>query len=344
MRSTNGKTRVHSGIHVVPKRGKAGIRWYCYAWRGGPCIHKQDGPRPVIGPEMMALAVEARQGIEITSDRFDTVIDDYRASPEFERLADSTKRDYRLWLDRASGRFGKAPLAAFTDPRMRGEIIDWRNQWAHKPRTADKASVMLATVLAWAVENGRLAVNVAAGIKQLNKASRAEMIWEDCHWQAVEAEKDFPAHVMLALRLASLTGLRLGDLVRLDWGQVGPRAIIIEKTRKRGGRAVIPILPELRTLLDGIEKKTGPVLVNSRGTAWTESGLETVWQRRKPEGFNLRIHDLRGTFATRLIMAGFTDDQAALVMGWTAKRVAGIRARYVDEERVIIDLAEKMKA
>ena len=56
-------------------------------------------------------------------------------------------------------------------------------------------------------------------------------------WKAVEAEKDFPAHVMTALRLASLTGLRLSDLVRLQWSDVSDKAVIVAKTRKRGGRA-----------------------------------------------------------------------------------------------------------
>ncbi|WP_343033268.1 tyrosine-type recombinase/integrase [Altericroceibacterium indicum] len=144
--------------------------------------------------------------------------------------------------------------------------------------------------------------------------------------------------------IASLTGLRLGDLIRLDWSNVGEKAIIIEKTRKRGGRAVIPIYTELRKWLDQREKREGAVLLNSRQKPWTESGLETVWQRRKPDGFDRTIHDLRGTFATFLALKGLTDEKIAKIIGWTAKRVCEIRARYVDEARVIIDLAERLSA
>lgn len=158
------------------------------------------------------------------------------------------------------------------------------------------------------------------------------------------AEKDFPAHLMRALRMASLTGLRLGDLVRLEWSQVGKQTIIVEKTRKRGGRAIIPIVPELRALLDDIGGESGPVLLNSRGKRWTESGLETVWQRRKPAGFDRRIHDLRGTYATLLASKGLTDDEIARVIGWTAKEVSAIRARYVDEARVVVSMMERMSA
>ena len=160
----------------------------------------------------------------------------------------------------------------------------------------------------------------------------------------MRAEKEFPTHIMDALVFASLTGLRLGDLVRLDWAQVGEQAIIVEKTRKRGGRAVIPMYTELRQWLDARTVKTGPVLLNSRKKAWTESGLETVWQRRKPKGFDRTIHDLRGTFVTFLALKGLTDEEIARVVGWTAKRVAQIRARYVDEARTIITLAGRLSA
>ena len=43
-------------------------------------------------------------------------------------------------------------------------------------------------------------------------------------------------------------------------------------------------------------------------------------------------------------MAGLTDDQTAMIMGWTSQRVATIPVRYVNTERVIIDHTEKLRA
>lgn len=332
-----------TGLHVVSKQLKTGTRHYVYAWRGGPCIHKCDGSPPVITQDILNAQMRARNEGRSTDD-IDALIADYEASPDYARRRKSTKKDYRLWLTRISQRFGNTPLEAFEDRRMRGDVIAWRNGWAGQPRTADKASVMMSTLLNWAVENGRLSVNVAAKIKHLHHADRSQEIWEDRHWKAVEAEKDFPPHLMRALRLACLTGLRLGDLVRLEWSQVTAQTIIVEKTRKRGGRAIIPIVPELCELLDSIGRKDGHVLLNSRGAGWTESGLETVWQRRKPEGFDRRIHDLRGTYVTFLATKGLTDDEIARAVGWGAKEVAAIRARYVDESRVVVSLVERLSA
>lgn len=332
-------------LHIVRKRLKSGSRWYVYAWRGGPQIHQCDGAPPVITQDIFNAQMRAKNeaGGRDTDD-IDALIADYEASPEYTDRRKSTKKDYRLWLTRISERFGDTPLAAFEDRRIRGDIITWRNNWAGQPRTADKASVMMSTILNWAVENGRLSVNVAAKIKQLHHADKSQEIWEERHWKAVEAVKDFPAHVMRVLRLACLTGLRLGDLVHLDWSQVGPQTIIVEKTRKRGGRAIIPIVPELRALLDSIGGSEGRVLLNSRGTGWTESGLETVWQRKKPKDFDRTIHDIRGTYVTFLAMKGLTDDEIARVIGWTAKKIGEIRARYVDEARVVVSMVERLSA
>lgn len=361
-----------TGVHVVRKRNKTtGIdTWHVYAWRGGPSIHKCSGARPVIGPELlsMALAEQAKatgRGGRVES--LDDVIDEYRASPEFSRLAASTQRDYRLWLDRVSAKFGRAPAAAFNDQRMRREVIDWRDEWAHQPRSADKASVTMATLLGWAMERAIVTINVAARIPQLHSVNKADQVWEARHWEAVKSAKDdkgepaIKPHLMDVLRLDHLTGLRLGDLVDLQWEQVGPKAIVIEHTKKRKGRAVIPIVPELAALLNELEAKiprdkdaegkrtgpqrrTGPVLRNSRGEGWTASGVESVWQKVKPAGFDRVLHDLRGTYATFLATKGLTDQEIARIIGWTAQRIGEIRARYVDEERVIISLIDRLSA
>lgn len=338
-----------TGLHVVSKKTRAGVKWYVYAFRGGPCVLTMVGAKPVIGPELLAKALAEREGRHGRHEgTLEKVISDYRASPEFERLGAKTKLDYRLWLDRISERFGDAYLGAFEDRRMRGVILQWRDTWAKQPRTADKASFMMGALLGWAVERGVLSINVASGIKKLHDVNKADQIWEEHHWKAMEAIDDdgkpiCPAHIMDAIKLASLTGLRLGDLVELDWSHVGDQAIIFV-TAKRKGRAVIPILPETRKHLEAREWRTGPVLRNLSSEAWTESGLGGSFRKHRPKGFGRTFHDLRGTYATFLAVKGLTDEQIARILGWTAKRVGEVRARYVDEARVIVSLVERLSA
>jgi integrase len=140
-----------------------------------------------------------------------------------------------------------------------------------------------------------------------------------------------------------MTGLRMGDLLGLDWAHVGPQAIIV-RTSKRKVRAAIPMHRELKAFLDGIDNREGTILRNSRGGAWSTSGFKSSWGSAMPKGFDRRFHDLRGTCATWLAVKGLTDNEIATVLGWKASRVSEIRARYVDEARTVISMSERLNA
>jgi hypothetical protein len=72
----------------------------------------------------------------------------YRASPDYAKLADSTRKTWSPWLDRISEHFGDLRIAQFDRPeKIRPVIRRWRNQWADKPRTADFGMQVLSRVL-----------------------------------------------------------------------------------------------------------------------------------------------------------------------------------------------------
>jgi integrase len=329
-------TSISTGLHIVRKRLKHGVRNYVYAWRGGPCILVQDGPRPAITQALIAKAYAARPQA-VPRNTFDRVIDAYRASPDFAAKKPNTQREYRHRLDQISERFGKVPLRFFNGDQIRGKILEWRDEMADTPRAADRAVGMLSTLLNWARDRTEIRHNHAADIGHLHRVNRADMIWEARHWQAV---KDVPGHIHRALVLASLTGLRQGDLLALTWEQVTP-AYVATTTAKTGGEAVIPMHEELARFFTGPPWK-GPILRNSRGEPWTASGFQSSWGNVKPKGFDRHFHDLRGTFVTRLCIAGFGDAEIANMIGWTGERVASIRARYVDRVRVAKARAERL--
>jgi len=56
----------------------------------------------------------------------------------------------------------------------------------------------------------------------------------------------------------------------------------------------------------------------------------------------LGMRNLRGTFATRCMIAGLTDQEIADILGWTTKDVAAIRIKYVDQARVVVAMAERI--
>jgi integrase len=282
---------------------------------------------------------EARAAPENTLAR---LIADYKASPQYTGCAESTLRDYRRNLDRIADKFGDAPLEIFNDWKMRGNIMDWRDEWQGQPRTADKLAGMFSILLEWGKQRGQLTSNIALDIKGLHKTDRSEIIWEPHHWEAIEPYAS--TQLMTALRFASMTGFRLGDLVNIEWSHVHDKVIKFT-TAKRKKAATVPIFSELRAFRDALPHREGPILRNSYGRKWTASGLGGVYQKAKNKaGIDVHIHDLRGTYVTWLCVKGLTDQEIAKIVGWSESTVAEIRLRYVDEARVVHSIVERLSA
>lgn len=120
-------------------------------------------------------------------------------------------------------------------------IRKWRGKYADTPRTADYGMQMPSRVLAYDVDPlAEISLNPCEGIKQLYSVDRSEIIWtEDDITRLKKLCSDEVAH---AVDLASHTGLRSGDLVKLSWSHVGEHAIIITTGKSRHKReAVIPL-------------------------------------------------------------------------------------------------------
>jgi hypothetical protein len=65
---------------------------------------------------------------------------------------------------------------------------------------------------------------------------------------------------------------------------------------------------------------------------------------KKASGIKVHLHDLRGTFATRCMIAKLTDQEIADILGWHTKDIAMIRVRYVDQARVVVAMAPRITA
>lgn len=347
------------GIYTTFNRkpGKP-IRWYVYAWRGGPLILKQEGgKRPNLGPKDVERYHKAiAEHMAAKPDTLAGLIRDYRQSIEWNALAESTRRNWTIIVDRIEEKWGKTSVAVWNDPRMVMKVVQWRDESAAQPRKADNQITVLRHLLKWARLRGRVLINVAEGIPQLyHGGNRAEIVWTP--EEIDKLAETVPQHIMDGIRLATLTGMRLADLSALTWDHVGPKSIVFvaQKASKRKRRTVVvPLIRDLKTLLEELQgrpRKAGVnhVLVNSFGVPWTSGGLGNSITREvkgivHTDGRQKHLHDMRGTYATRLILAGLTDKDAAEILGWSPDRVGNIRKVYVDQERVIVAIAERIDA
>jgi len=116
------------------------------------------------------------------------------------------------------------------------------------------------------------------------------------------------------------------------------------KSGRRRKRAIVPVTPELRALLDQLRARARAagvetVLVNSRGQSWSEDGfshrinvVRDALDNRHTDGRRKHLHDVRGTYATRLVRLGLSDQEVGDIMGWNAQQVSEIRKIYVEDD------------
>ena len=314
------------GIHKLNIKGKR----YYYAWRGGPRLRSEPG-----SPEFMASynqAIEERRTPE--PGRFKSLVVLYRASQDYKTLAESTRKNWSPWLDRIAEYFGDLRIAQFDRPeKIRPVIRRWRNQWADKPRTADYGMQVLSRVLSHAVDPlGKIAGNPCEGIKQLYSGDRSEIIWTDSDIAILK--KTCSPEIAYAVDLASHSGLRLSDLLRLSWSHVEENAIRFPTGKSRGRReAVIPLYDDLRGVLAKIPKRSPIILTSSKRQPWTADGFGSSFNTAKHDAGlaekDLHFHDLRGTAATKFYIAGLKIRVIAEILAWSEDQVERIIHRYV---------------
>lgn len=341
------------GVHKVRARlANGGSAEYWYAWRGGPRIlsvkGRSDAERDRLVAERAADAVLAyRQAISPASSdhHLSGLVERYLTSGDYSRLAERTKSDLRKTLDVVRKDLGEMPLKALAAPGARQILIGWRDKFKDTPKTADARLGALALVISWAHRRGDLERNILEKWPRIYRVDRAEMVWSKA--ELIRLLKGADADFRRAVLLAAFTGLRLGDLVRLTWANVGEDAITLGTGKSRGKRfAVIPMTAKTKALLRQIGRKDiGAVLTHSKGAPWTAWGLQTAMQRAKARSNikALRFHDLRGTAATHFVRAGLSLTDVATVMGWTPNKVEGIARRYVTSEAVAAGMLERIK-
>jgi integrase len=320
------------GIAKVTVKG----RTYWYAWRGGPRLRGEPG-----GAEFVRSFREAHENLRAPdTSRFRALVVLYRASGDYEKLADSTKRNWASWLDRIGEYFGDLQVAQFDRPeKIRPVIRQWRNRWTDKPRTADYGLQVLSRVLSCAVDPlGKTAGNPCEGIKHLYKNDRSEIIWTDL--DIAHIKKTCSAEIANAVELAGHSGLRLSDLVRLSWSHVGADAIVLTTGKSKHRReAIIPLYDALRDVLARIPKRATTILTSSHRRPWTADGFGSSFNKAKNDAGmaerDLHFNDLRGTAATKFYVAGFSMREIAETLAWEEESVEKIIRRYVGRSAAI---------
>ena len=206
----------------------------------------------------------------------------YQRSTDFLKLRERTRADYVTQIARIEQRLGDCPIRALADPRTRGVFLEWRDELALKSeRQADYTWTVLARVLSWAKDRGKITVNPCERGGRVYHGTRVDFVW------SVEDEALFfehaSVHLHLPLLLALWTGQRQGDLLRLPWSAYDGSTIRLRQG-KTGARVVIPVGAPLKAALDATRKRGPIILASSRCAAVDPGWLSRILGQGMQEG------------------------------------------------------------
>ncbi|MBT2322566.1 tyrosine-type recombinase/integrase [Variovorax paradoxus] len=238
----------------------------------------------------------------------------YEASPDFKRLADTTKAQYRDNWEELKKLFDKAIASAVKPPHIARYL---RTERAAAPIVANREVAVLSNLFNLAVELGEIERNPCKEVRRNPEEARDRLVEKKEFEPFVAwALQQGPSAVVLTsmAQFAALAGNRRAEFLRLHWPQVDEEVIRLQRAKQRGKkskRELVGISNALKEVLDRMRaiegySPMGAVFRAPRtGNPYSESGFKAMWARLMAKALKKEIvkerftfHDLRGHYTT----------------------------------------------
>ena len=231
----------------------------------------------------------------------------------FKEFADIYMRDYakkekKSWktdefrLRKIKESLGDTKLTKITDSMIR----DYRQQRLDEgisPLTANREMALLKKMFSYAVEKGMIGENPARKVKMFSEVDTArDRVLSRDEEQRLFSE--LAPHMKPIVLVGLHSGLRLGEILGLNWSDVNleKRTIKVEHTKGKRARFV----PVNSVLCAEFEKlrtaKLDAKIIFPFKRRNVRTGFENALKAAKIEDFT--FHDLRRSFGTRLLENG----------------------------------------
>jgi integrase len=181
-----------------------------------------------------------------------------------------------------------------------------------KPATINRELTLVKHMLTKGVEWKLIAENPFRGVRNLNVPKHIErVLGQDEEVKLLAACDRVRSRLLRPLVVLALnTGMRRGELLSLEWSRVDldQRIIRVINAKSNAGDRVIPMNAAVHSLVHDLAKKATSPLVfpSNRKPGARLLDLKKGFKKavRLAGIRNLRFHDTRHTFATRLVHAG----------------------------------------
>jgi len=264
----------------------------------------------------------------------------YYQSASFGRLSKRTRYVRRGLLDRLCETNGDFPFKMVKALHVR----DMRDVKTDFPAAANARVKALRQLFKWAVEAGHLQHNAAREVEYLEPKSRDGFhTWTPDEVHRFEARHPIGGKARLALALLLYTGVRRSDVVKL--GPQLERDGWLYFTMTKGDKEhQVPLLPELRDVLDASSSGHLAYLVTAFGKPYTAAGFGN-WFRRRCNEAGLKhcsAHGLRKAGATIAAENGATEYELMAIYGWESPKEAALYTRKANRKRLAASAMHKL--
>jgi integrase len=246
---------------------------------------------------------QADRGAPTIADLCDRFVEEH-----VSRKRPSTQRDYRAIVEEIRAAIGRMKIAAVEFEHIDRLHRDITKRAPYRAnRTLAVASKMFTLAIRWKWRTD----NPCRGVERNPEHGRKRYLSADELVRLCAALDQHGGQSADIFRLLLLTGARCGELLSATWAQFDDKLTIWTKPHtavKQAKDHVVPLSPPARTLLRRIREQQGVgetlVFPGRRGH---RSDLKHAWTKIcAAAGIRgLRVHDLRHSYASTLINAGF---------------------------------------
>ncbi len=149
--------------------------------------------------------------------------------------------------------------------------------------------------------------------------------------EAEESGSETP-YVVPAIRLLVLTGCRRSEIQFLKWEYV--KKTHIDLPDSKTGRRMVPLPAGARRVLESLSRvPDNPYVIVGEVEGQAINNLEKPWRRvrKSAELEDVRLHDLRHTYASNAILAGLSIPMLGKILGHTQIQTTMRYAHLADE-------------
>jgi integrase len=320
------------------------VLWYFRRTRGGPRIRLPDeyGSEAFWKAYNAALAGEQPKRTKADKGSLAWVVEQYKASAKWAKLAPSTQRARDRLLAAIIKTAGHAPVRQITKADLQRGV----DQRAGKPEAANAFIKTIRAVLNHALRMDLIETNPAMSLELMRSGSDGFHTWTMDEIEAYERRHPVGTKARLAMDLMLYTGLRKSDAVQVGHQHIRDGVLTIrpEKTKRTSNITVtVRILPPLAESIAAARTGDLHLLVTEYGRPFTANGFGNWFRKRCDEaGVPGAAHGLRKAGATRAAENGATTHELMAMFGWTTTDEAERYTKAADRKRMGIAGSAKL--